>query len=102
MGVDDAPTVRAGDATDHGRATARDDASHDRTGRDHRHRQAAQGVTGPVSLSPSVISAIFSRGFPIKRNTFTRYAEIMAAPASRRLGRAGLEAPPRSAYADGS
>ena len=34
------------------------------------------------------------RGFPIKRSTFTRYAEILAAPALRRLGRAGLEAPP--------
>ena len=33
-----------------------------------------------------------------------RYGEITAAPASRRLGRAGLEAPPRSGpfYADGS
>ena len=36
------------------------------------------------------------RGFPIKRSSFMRYGEITAAPASRRLGRAGLEAPPRS------
>ena len=30
------------------------------------------------------------------------YQENLAAPAMRRLGRAGLEALPRSAYADGS
>ena len=36
------------------------------------------------------------RAFPKKRSSFTRYAEILAAPALRRLGRAGLEAPPRS------
>jgi hypothetical protein len=30
------------------------------------------------------------------------YQENLAAPAMRRLGRAGLEASPRSAYADGS
>ena len=32
--------------------------------------------------------------WPIKRSSFMRYAEILAAPALRRLGRAGLEAPP--------
>ena len=37
-----------------------------------------------------------AEGFPIKRSTFAPYGEILAAPAVRRLGRAGLEAPPRS------
>ena len=44
-----------------------------------------------------------AEGFPIKRSTFAPYGEILAAPAVRRLGRAGVEAPRRSGvYADGS